>query len=305
MEQRRTQKQLLAGHVAAGKLSKAEADEISSAPEWAVGVRELVSYLAAIIIGAGVVRIVAVLLEDASKAAIATVLYIVSAIAAFGAWKLSSGSSVRQRLAEVLEIGAVLGTAIASGILLADTDIRTETIISCIAGAVLAWGAFRAPRTRFAGSLLATGAMPTFVTSVITLIREDSPTLGGVAMLVGGVGLLTLGSFAVGLSFVPRAFGSLYIVIGSMMIGGVNEGAWWVVPLSIGVVMFALGSLWLAPEMLLAGSVAIVASVVALVLYWVSNEVLQGVVIIATGVTVLAVLGVQMRRAMAGKKSPQ
>ena len=89
-----------------------------------------------------------------------------------------------------------------------------------------------------------------------------------------------------------------------MMIGGVNEGAWFLVTLAIGVVMFTLGSLWLAPEMLLAGTILVVAPVVALSLYWIGNEVLQGVVIIAVGAGMLAVLGVQMRRAVGKASTP-
>jgi hypothetical protein len=47
-----------------------------------------------------------------------------------------------------------------------------------------------------------------------------------------------------------------------------------------------------------------VAPVVALTLYWIGNEVLQGVVIIAVGVGMLAVLGAQMRRAVGKASSP-
>ena len=303
MEQRRHQKQILGDLVEAGRLTREEADDIAHAPEWSLQIRELVSYLAAIIIGAGVLRIVAVLVEDASVTAIAAVLYIVGAVLAAASWKLSSGSAVRQRLAEVLELAAVLAVVVASGLLLSETDIDEQGFVAALSGVVLVWGAWRAPRSRFVGSLLATGAMPTFVTSLIGVIREDSPNTGGIAMLVGGAGLLALGSLrGVGISFVPRAFGSLYVVIGAMMIGGVNQGAWFLVTLAIGVVMFGLGSLWLAPEMLLAGTILVVASVVALSLYWIGNEVLQGVVIIAVGAGMLAVLGVQMRRAV-GKPS--
>jgi hypothetical protein len=305
MEQRRHQKQILADLVDAGRITPKEADDIARAPEWLLGIRELVSYLAAIIIGAGVLRIVAVLVEDASTTAIAAALYIIAAVLAAGSWKLSSGSAVRQRLAEVLELAAVLAAVVASGLLLADTDVDEQGLVAALSGAVLLWGAWRAPRSRFVGSLLATGAMPTFVTSLIGVIREDSPNTGGIAMLVGGAGLLALGSLrGVGISFVPRAFGSLYVVIGAMMIGGVNEGAWWLVTLALGVAMFALGSLWLAPEMLLAGAILVVGPVVALSLYWIGNEVLQGVVIIAVGVGMLAVLGVQMRRAVAKGGTP-
>lgn len=305
MDQRRHQKQILGDLVEAGRLTREEADDIAHAPEWSLQIRELVSYLAAIIIGAGVLRILAVLVEDASVTAIAAVLYIVGAVLAAASWKLSSGSAVRQRLAEVLELAAVLAVVVASGLLLSETDLDEQGFVAALSGVVLVWGAWRAPRSRFVGSLLATGAMPTFVTSLIGVIREDSPNTGGIAMLVGGAGLLALGSLrGVGISFVPRAFGSLYVVIGAMMIGGVNQGAWFLVTLAIGVVMFGLGSLWLAPEMLLAGTILVVAPVVALSLYWIGNEVLQGVVIIAVGAGMLAVLGVQMRRAVGKASAP-
>jgi membrane protein implicated in regulation of membrane protease activity len=69
-------------------------------------------------------------------------------------------------------------------------------------------------------------------------------------------------------------------------------------PIIAGAILFAAGTIVLAPEMLVAGAFCVVAGVVMTVMEWINNEMAQGLVIIATGLVVLGVLSAQMRRAV-------
>jgi intracellular septation protein A len=69
-------------------------------------------------------------------------------------------------------------------------------------------------------------------------------------------------------------------------------------PIATGAVLFALGALLLAPEMLVAGAFCIVAGIIMTTVEWIDNEMAQGLVIIATGLVVLGALTIQMKRAV-------
>ena len=70
------------------------------------------------------------------------------------------------------------------------------------------------------------------------------------------------------------------------------------IPIAVGAALFVLGASTLHPEFLVAGAIAIVVGVVMTVGEWVHNDMAQGLVIIATGLVMLAVLTAQMRRAV-------
>jgi len=99
MEQDKTQRQLLDDLVSNGVISADQADNISYAPRWSFSVRELVTYLASLIIAVGVIRLLVLAFDDASVGTIATALYVVAIAAGVASWKLSSGSEVMQRFA--------------------------------------------------------------------------------------------------------------------------------------------------------------------------------------------------------------
>ena len=81
MAQSPTQRQILGELVESGRLTDEESRRISSAPVWQFSVRELVGYLAGLIIAAGVVQIIAVVFQDASKDAVVAALYTVTVVA--------------------------------------------------------------------------------------------------------------------------------------------------------------------------------------------------------------------------------
>ncbi|MGA0117192.1 MAG: hypothetical protein ACO3JF_02255 [Ilumatobacteraceae bacterium] len=297
MEQEQTQRELLDDLVVRGVISEQQADNIANAPRWTFGIRELVTYLASLIIAVGVIRILALAFKDASVGVIATALYVAAAVAGVASWKLSSGSEIRKRFAEVLELGALVAAAGATGIVLDQADIRGEWIGFILSSVGAAWGLWRCSFTRFAGTIvMSIGVMATAI-ALEEIINPDSQISGGLFILVAGVLVTSMGLRDIGARQLARAIGSLYVIIGSMNIASAED---WLrpTPIATGAVLFAIGALLLAPEMLMAGAFCIVAGIIMTTVEWISNEMAQGLVIIATGLVVLGALTIQMKRAV-------
>jgi hypothetical protein len=295
MDQRKSRNEVLDEFVAQGVLSEEQACEIADAPQWSFSVRELITYLAALIIAVGVIRILAIAFEDASEAAIVTALYIGTAATGFASWKLSSGSEIRDRLSEVLELAAVGCAGGATAVLLSNTELRGEFIGLILTSAALLWGLYRCRTSRFAGTVaLCVGANGVAI-SLGALIDSDRAWAAGVLMVVSGLSLAYVGTKRIGADYIARAVGSLFVVIGSIALGSdVANGR--AIPIVTGVVLFAAGTKFLTPEMLIAGAFCIVTGVVMSVTRWINNDLAQGLVIIATGVVMLIVLSAQMKR---------
>jgi len=297
MEQERTQRNLLDDMVARGVISAEQADDIANAPRWSFSIRELVTYLASLIIAAGVIRLLVLAFRDASVGVIATALYVVAVLAGVASWKLSSGSEIRQRFAEVLELGALGAAAGATGIVLDQAEMRSEWIAVILTGASAVWGSVRCLRSRFAGTVAFSVGTVGLSIALGSLINSDSQILGGVLILVGGAIVIAVGMMDVGARQLARAIGALFVIIGSMNVASAED---WLRPLPIitGAVLFALGALLLAPEMLVAGAFCVVAGIIMTTVEWIDNEMAQGLVIIATGLVVLGALTIQMKRAV-------
>jgi hypothetical protein len=297
MEQDRTQRQLLDDLVTHGVITTDQADNISYAPRWSFSVRELVTYLASLIIAVGVIRLLALAFDDASVGTIATALYVVAIAAGVASWKLSSGSEIMKRFAEVLELGALGAAAGATGIVLDQADMKSEWIGVLLTGAAAVWGVSRCTRSRFSGTAAMSIGTIGFSLALSSLINSDSQILGGTFILVAASSLVLVGNQRIGSQQIARAVGSLFVIIGSMNIGSAED---WTRPAPIiaGAILFAAGTIVLAPEMLVAGAFCVVAGVVMTVMEWINNEMAQGLVIIATGLVVLGVLSAQMRRAV-------
>lgn len=295
MEQQKTHQQLLDELVQAQRITQDQADELAYAPRIAVSIRELVTYLAGLIIAVGVIRIISVAFEDASKMSICVALYFVSAATGFTSWKLSTKSTLLQRFAGVLEIGALGAFLGASGLAFDEGNMKSEWIALILSGVALVWGALRIRNTAFAGTVILTAAVPAFLMSLAQLINNDNVMLGGSFTLFAGILLVTLGIQEIHAPFIPRAIGSMFVLSGSMMLANeINGGEPF--PILTGALMFAAGSVLLAPEMLMVGAICVVAGIVMSVSEWVHNDMAQGFVIVGAGLAVLLVLSTQMRR---------
>ncbi|CAB4636399.1 MAG: hypothetical protein F2612_03350 [Actinobacteria bacterium] len=295
MDQRKSRNEVLDEFVAQGILSEEQACDIADAPQWSFSARELITYLAALIIAVGVIRILAIALQDASEGAIVTSLYIVAVAAGFGSWKLSSGSDIRDRFSEVLELAALGCAGGATAVLLSNTELRGEFIGIMLMSAALGWGVYRCRSSRFAGTVaLCVGANGVAI-SLGTLIDSDQAWAAGVLMVASGLSLAVVGTQRVGAPYFARAVGSLFVVIGSITLGtDISTGR--VIPIVTGIALFAIGTKFLASETLVAGAFCIVTGVVMTVNQSINNDMAQGLVIIGTGVVMLIVLTAQMKR---------
>ena len=298
IEQRQTQRELFDDLISRGTLTKEQVNEIRTAPIWNVPVRELLGYLAGLIIAAGVIQIISVVFEDASKWAVVAALYAAAGVLGSLAWFLNRGQQWRQRLAEVFELAALGCLAGATGVVLDDADMRGEWIVLTLSSGGVIWGFIRASLSRFAGTLVLTASLPAFATALAAVIREDSTWLPGAFMVPAGVILLVMGNRDIGVDFIARAVGALYVLIGTMILGNGLDHPAYVIPLVVGAVMFGAGTIVLAPELLLSGAFLVVAGVVITTNELISSEMARGLVIVATGLAMLAVLSVQMKRAV-------
>lgn len=301
MEQRKSQNEILKQLVSDGHLTSEQADEVAAAPLLAITARELVSYLAAILITIGVGFMVAGLVANVPQAGIAILLYVVAGVLGYFSHKFVSAVSEKQRLGEVLEIASVLAIAVASGILLDMTSMRSEFFVFILAIVGGAWGTMRASRSQFSGSVLMTASVPIAIissSSMINLNGNNNRLVVGLMLLAGGAGLIYMGMRNIGFAFLSRACGSLLIVIGSITLAGVfSNGFGSLIPIGVGAILFTLGSRERAPEHLLGGAFGIIVGVIINIVYWLPGTILQGLAIIGCGVVLLLVLRKQLARA--------
>ncbi len=302
MEQRKSQNEVLDDLVAQGTITELQAGEIAAARHWFSSVRGLVTYLAALIIAVGVIRILAIAFEDASENVIVISLYVVSALTGIASWKLSASQGIRRRFGEVLELGS-LGSALgATGVLLSHTELRGETIALILMTISAAWGVFRGRDAQFAGTAAMCVGVNGIAISLGALIDSDRAWAAGGLMLLSGSFLIYMGTTKIGVPYFARAVGALFVVIGSITLGtDVANGR--VIPIVAGIALFAIGATLLMPELLIAGAFCIVTGIVMTVNRWIHNDMAQGLVIIATGVLMLIVLSAQMKR-LSSRQAP-
>jgi hypothetical protein len=303
MEQMKTRHELLEDLVAQGVLSRETSQSIEHAPKWSFTIRELVSYLASLIIAVGVIRILAIAFEDASEGAISAALYVVALGTGVASWKLSSGSIIRKRFSEVLELGSLGSFVGASAIVLNQLEnLKSPWIGVSLSAIASLWGLYRCGKTVFAGTVAIVVGIPALGGSLGAVTDSDATWIMSSAALIPGIVLLIVGARAIGVPILARAVGSLFYIIGTMPLGvELSYGKF--IPIVFGAVLFGVGSYMLAPEMLVAGTFLIVAGIVMSVVRWINNDLAQGLVIIATGVAMLGVLSLQMKKVVSQPKT--
>lgn len=296
MEERATQEEVIEQLVKSGVLTAQQADDIQFAPRWSVSVRELVTYLGSLIVVAGVVRLIAVIFEDASRWTVCFALYAAALVFGFASLKVKNKSAILSRLSEVLEVLTVLAAALATVIPLDEADMRGEWIAVILTGAVVVWGVFRIYATMFCGTLFLVVGLMGLASSLSEAFRNDTFNIFGVLVLVAAAVHLWLGTNRIGMFTLSRAAGALFVIIGSTAFAQEFDNKLLFFPAITGGLLFALGAIELEPMYLLAGAVSVLIGVISMVVENIDNEVAQGLVIIATGLAVLGVLSIQMRR---------
>lgn len=296
MERRETQRQYLERLVQTGRLDRETADAVRTAPQWSFTVRELVSYLAGIIILSGTVRVIAEVFRGASKEAIATVLLLVGAALATGAVRMPKRNDVMERLAEVLEAASIVAFSGSAAIWLSLTDLKPESIVVVIAVPLVAWGWWRSTAARFVGSVALCVGVPMFALGSAQLLRSDSPIFMACTMLVAGGALWVSGQRDVGAAFLQRVDGCYFVLMGSFILMGEIDGPGRIIPVITGAALFMLGSATMQFESLGAGAIAVTVGTTVAMGDWLPSEFTRGLTTIAVGVAMLLAVGAQVRR---------
>lgn len=293
---RTNQRSVLESLVNAGRLTQVEADSVASAPRFTLAVREIVSYLAGLIVLVGVIRLIVAVLEDASKIAIAAVLYIVALITGLLGWRLHSRSGAWGRFAEVLELAALGSGGLGIGLTLADLDLRDEWAAIIPAVLVALWGIWRLRSSQFVSALSLPVSILVISGQVSSLV-DWYEELGSIPFMIGGAILIGLGLTRMRLAFIVRGVGAVAILGSSAALAGQRDGLDGLLPgLLLGAAIFALGSVRMWLDLILPGGALIVLTVSIFIFRHIDNDVLQGVLVILIGLAVLAATTVVVRR---------
>lgn len=297
MSARLTQREILRQLISKGRLTEAEATELREAPEWVLPIKELVSYLAGLLIVAGVVRIAVYAFEDASAVIVSLALYVVAILAAIFALKFEKKTGAVQRLGEFLELAAMLTGALATGILITEAGVRSTISAMICSSITFAWSLWRLQHTKIVGAV---GVIPSIfvlsimITTEIESLQEQPPYIVGLA----GVILVAIGLANVNLAPLIRVCGLILVAQAAIGMAGYHHGGFAViVPIGLGAAAYAFGAIKFQVEMLVVGAIMIVVGVVMFSVMNIDNDIAQGLVISATGLVVLgATYAITQRR---------
>jgi hypothetical protein len=297
------QHDVISSLVAGGRLSSADAESIQAAPRFVIQTRELISYLGGFIVLVGVIRLIAAVLEDASKLAIAGVLYVVAVILGGVAWRFVKRPGAWGRFGEVLELGALGSLVVAVGLTTFDAGLSSAAS-SLIAGIlVTSWGVVRIQSTQFAATLIL--AIGIFTTSIaFTALLDFEDEWGAIPILIGGLIMIALGTLRLPLPFVLRGVGSVVALFSTINWMAFHEGLDGLLPgLIIGAGLFALGAVSMWIEVFIPAGILVVVSVTMFVFRNVDNDVLQGLIVVVVGLATLGVTAMVFRRRMLASTS--
>ena len=289
----KTQHEVLSSFVRSGHLTKAEAKEIEGAPKVWIPAREIISYLGALIILIGVVRLFIVVFKDASILSIVVALYVGSAGSAVIAFRTHRNEGAWHRFGEVMEIVALGTCATATGLWINETGISRGWPPFIAASVVLPWSIFRLRSSEFASVLAFPASFITCAASlgVIIGLRNENTAL---PVMLAGLLIVLVGTRDISSPRFLRAIGGVVVLMSAPNFMAGRSGLGGLIPvLLVGGLLFALGATRMWLELIPTSALVIVISVVSFVIRNIDNEVAQAVVILATGLlVVVASIGV-------------
>lgn len=291
-----SQHQIIDSLVTEGRLTSEDAERIRQAPRFVVQTRELVSYVGGLIVLVGIIRLIAAVLEDASKLAIAGVLYVAALVLGLVAWRFVRRPGAWGRFGEVLEIGAVAALVVAVALTTFDAGLSSEGSALIAGLMVTAWSVVRLRSSQFAGTIMVTAGIMTTSIALSSLLDLEEEK-GAIPIFVGGLVLIALGTLRLRLPFIVRGIGSVTVLFTAINWMAVHEGLDGLLPgLIIGVAVFALGTgrMWI--EVFIPAGILVVVSVAMFVFRNVDNDVLQGLIVVLVGLATLGITALVFRR---------
>jgi hypothetical protein len=292
----RTQRDVVEHMVATRRISTTEADEILNAPRFTIRWRELMSYIAVLVIAVGLVRLVAALFEEASETIIAFSLLAASIVSGAIAFQLWRHAGWRRRAGEFAEIVSI-GTLIASGAMFL-TNADVDGAIIAVSGGTLGvtWSLLRIRFTEFSSTIIVIPSTQALCGGIAAWADLDFG-IGAVPFLIGGSLLIGLGQGDFGGAFLIRSAGVVTVFFSVPQWIDEYSGLDGLLPaLAIGALLLWTGMQWNRVEQIVGGAGVTVISIVVYVFNNVENSLLQGVTVIAVGVLALVLTTLVVRR---------
>lgn len=278
--------------VTEGRLTRAEADNLSFAPRIFVPLREVVGYLGGLIVLVGVVWTTSAALQDASPMSIAALLYVAGAIVvSLALWMQvrfdRTDNVLGRRGGEVVELLGSGALVAAVAITLHEQDIRGEHIALWIAVPVLVLSLARLQRSMFAATLASCAAWIATVVASVSLL-DPSDTWSAIIFTLAGFVLFSFSLSEPPFSFAPHAAGVLMMIFASNGINGADRSAWFTLfPLAVAALLFLYGTAGARIEVLLVSGVAVTVDVGIIAARAIGSDVVSGLIVTAVGALML------------------
>ncbi|NBU96258.1 MAG: hypothetical protein EBS20_10280 [Actinobacteria bacterium] len=289
---------VIARLVADGRLTEADARAIADAPRWSTPIGELVGYLAAFIVAAGLVRLIVALIDGVDEVVLAATAGLVGLCLVPAVRLLARRTGALQRMAEATELVAV-------GLLATSVGLFTHTLVtddvrpgvdpwdvnrdaapwSILPPAALAtaWGLYRRRDTAIAGALT-TAAASLSMMGAITALLDTSATVGAAMFTTLACGLITIATGRRVADVTLRLVAAVVLVSATSVWFGEHDVLAGTAPvLIVAACLFAIAGQRQWIELLAASSVMVLIAVVGATMRVVDDPVLEGITVVLIG----------------------
>jgi hypothetical protein len=272
---------------AAGKLSAPDAQALRQAPIWTIPFTEIAAYLGGSVVFVGLVWIVIALLQDMSKTAIDTALFITSVLTGGLSYWLVRKGGWQKTLGEFVIAISTVSFAIGLGLLLDIADVQEDLILLFASASALAIGAALVPRTTFIGTVIVVVATQPFMAAVVSKYFADT-ALAPLAFMISGTVLLWFARQKIGLQFIARSAGAVSLLFASIGYAAWDNNRWQpAIALLITSLLFAYGAKTLHLEIVGAGGLGVTIATGILAGRLFDSTLPQGISVIGVGALII------------------
>lgn len=281
--------EVLDGLVARGALGAQDAASLRTASRWPFGAVEAAAALGGLLVGVGVLVVLGSLVADLSQLAFAAVLLVLAA-AAWLARRALGGRTGAVLARDVLEVVAIALGAFAVGTAVDRTGLRGEATAFVVALPVALLGAWRAGRTRVAGSVVGPVASVVAALAGTALLRDDADVASLVLVAVGTAILVWVGRARPGAPSVARLVGALAVTVGVLVPppDPAPEALRVAASLAVAIALFVVGARAVRLEVLAPAAVGLAWAVYRALDAAIEDDTLVGAATIVIGAVVLA-----------------
>ena len=272
---------------AAGKLSAPDAQALRQAPIWTIPFTEIAAYLGGSVVFVGLVWIIIALLQDMSKTAIDTALFITSALTGGLSYWLVRQGEWQKTLGEFVIAISTVSFAIGLGLLLDIADVQEDLILLFASASALAIGTALVPRTTFIGTVIVVVATQPFIAAVVSKYFADT-ALAPLAFMISGTVLLWFARQKIGLQFIARSAGAVSLLFASIGYAAWDNNRWQpAIALLITSLLFAYGAKTLHLEIVGAGGLGVTITTGILAGQLFDSSLAQGIAVIGAGLIIV------------------